>query len=98
MTNPIRLILKADFSSSDPLWLRTDDDKGSRMLSLDSLPLSGGLKRELREWAARHDELNDPPFVWGADSDLDEWRRHGQDLLVALRTELGASYDVSGPP
>ena len=96
MTEPVRLVFKADFAS-DPLWLRTEDGRGSRMLSLDSMPLSRELKRELREWAARHDELSDPPFAWGADSELDEWKRHGQELLAALRTELGPSYDVSGP-
>lgn len=70
MTGLVRLVMFCDFGA-DPLWLEGASGKGVMMVDLDSLPLSADLIQQLREWAARHDGLNDPPFSWGTKSEFE---------------------------
>lgn len=95
MTGPVRLVMFCDFSA-DPLWLEGASGKGVMMVTLESLPLSTDLITQLREWAARYDVLNDPPFSWGPKSEFDAHHRQGKVLLSALQDELGPAYVVSG--
>lgn len=89
---PVTLVFNADFSA-DPLWRRTSTSTG--MVNLDQLPLSRELKSELRTWARRHDELQDPPNpVRGSDEVLFAWTAVGKDLVVRLRAALAPRFIV----
>lgn len=67
-----------------PLW------EDGRSVPLDDLPVTGELRRRLAEWSA---EYADDRLPFGAEPDL-AWIRQGQELLVALRAELGATHRI----
>ncbi|MEZ0165855.1 hypothetical protein AB2L27_13940 [Kineococcus sp. LSe6-4] len=90
---PVTLVFRADFGA-DPLW-RHVAGRGPGMVRLDRLPLSAQLTADVRAWARRHDELQDPPNpVRGTPAELGEWVRTGSELLVRLRAELGPRFEV----
>lgn len=81
---------------ADPVWERSEDGRGERMVPLELLPLTQELVARLRGWAGKHDAMFDPP---GADISvdpawLDMWQQEGRKLLLAKREELGGDFDV----
>ena len=64
------------------------------MISLDSLPLSSGLKLRLRAWSDRFDELMNTDYQWPSGAEEAAWDNEGRGLLGCLRDELGAGYDI----
>ncbi|WP_432573135.1 hypothetical protein [Kineococcus sp. SYSU DK005] len=94
---PVTLVFKADFGA-DPLWRRTPAHAAGVVdlnVDLDRLPLSEELKSDVRAWARRHDEMQDPPNpLRGSEEELNAWVAAGRDLVLRLRTELGPGVEV----
>jgi hypothetical protein len=93
---PVSILLMADYGA-DPLWRRYESVQGTRVvnLTLDSLPLSSPLKRELRAWATRFDALSRTDYAWPSRAARQQWVTDGQALLDPVRRELGPGYDVT---
>ena len=92
-SEPVRLLLMTDYAA-DPLWMRTSDGKGRGMVPLATLPLSPQLRRRLRAWAAAYEALLAPDYRWPSPAAYAEFVDEGRRLLVLVREELGAGYDV----
>jgi hypothetical protein len=88
------MLLMADYVA-DPLWLRSPTGRGWASVPLDRLPLSPDLKAQLRSWAGRYDGLMKTGYEWPDAETRTAWVHDGRDLLVLLRAELGAVYEVS---
>ena len=90
----VRLVFMPDFGA-DPLWRRLPPHREFVVVDLERLPLSGALKDDVRAWARRHDELQDPPGpLRGSEQDLTAWVATGRELLARLRAELAPHYEV----
>ncbi len=79
-------------SSADPVWAE------DAMVDLDDLQVSDRLRRELRAWARRWEELMGPAFECTDAAGYAEWRRRGRPLAGALQAELGGAVEVVYDP
>ncbi len=76
---------------ADPVW----DDGG--MVDLDRLPISGGLRDDLRSWAREWEDLlgvYEHRYAVLDEAAHEAWRRHGRTLAVRLQAELGDRHRV----
>jgi hypothetical protein len=76
---------------ADPVW----DDGG--MVDLDHLPISGGLRDDLRSWARQWEDLlgvRDQRYAVVDDAAHAAWRRRGRALALWLQAELGDGHRV----
>lgn len=77
--------------SADPVW--ADDG----MVDLDSLPISEGLRTDLRAWAREWERLigvRESRFRIVDKAAYAAWVRLGRVLAARLRTELGSGFEV----
>ncbi|UNX53438.1 hypothetical protein MF406_10525 [Georgenia sp. TF02-10] len=72
-----------DYSVDWPLW----DGRGGPM-EPDDLPLSEGLRADLRAWAERFNADFDYERGWPDSSQLERHRRDAEELLCRLRVEV----------
>ncbi len=77
---------------ADPVWAEDG------MVDLDGLEISDRLRRELRAWARRWEELMGPGFECTDAAGYDEWKRRGRPLAGALQAELSGAVEVTYDP
>lgn len=87
------ILLMADYGA-DPVWERLPDGKAGPMISIDSLPLSDGLKGRVRAWADRFDNITDTGCEFPSAAEEGAWAAEGRVLLELLRRELGPGFQV----
>ena len=91
----VRITLYAEHGIDWPLW------GPSGLLDEESLPLSEGIRREIRAWLYAHDDRRGEVPAWvppvdavGADAVEEAWVEEGERLRTIIQAELGEGYEV----
>lgn len=83
------LKLMSDYGAESPLW------SADGMVSPADLGLSPDLDRALVAWQEQFELHFDPDDGWDSTERKDRYAREAQELLAALRDELGATYHIA---
>ena len=91
----MEIILYAEHGVDWPLW------GPNGLLEEGSLPLSEGIRREIRSWLYAYDNRRDdvppwvpPPDAVGAEAVEGAWVQEGERLRSTIQAELGTAYVV----
>ena len=91
----MRITLYAEHGVDWPLW------GPNGLLDEESLPLSEGIRREIRAWLYAYDDRRGevpawvpPPDAVSADAKEDAWVEEGERLRSIIQAELGTGYEV----
>jgi hypothetical protein len=81
------------FPDHGHLWSLWEAAAGGAV-SPEMYGLSRSLTRAIRSWTAHWEEFCDPFTGWTSEESREESARAGDEIVVRLRQELGAGYEV----